>query len=768
MTDPSAAPPTNAPSTYPNRIRELRLASGAPLRSIADASGISIQQINRLELGQRRLTDDARAAIAKALGVHPADLDLIATQEEPPPPAIQPAPIAPPQSITPSSFTAAYTAIGIGAGDPIATARGFEEGDVKPGMALEVPVSSLVRWPLNPRRDPAPAAIEELAESIALQGVLQPLLTRRVAAPGSELEVIAGERRRLAIALLIQRGRLLRDFPVPVRVVALSDTEALFAAGAENLARQGMHPLDETELFAALIAQGFEKAKIAARLGTSVRTVERRLFLANLVDQAKEMFRAGELSQAQAEALAGGSEQGQRDALAMEQITRWTPGMIRDVSTQQYPSEDDVAFDLDDYERRGGALMEEDGFRTLVTLDLARTMQAEAIADVEAELKAEFAWVDRVSVSDPTFYSLGAAGSYRRVLRSHVTSEDQIGALIVTDKDGWQVNVFRSVARPAAAAPEPQQIEMFAGQARGEADEGADGGDEDGEDEAGGDEGADAPDEPKQPDEPDARDGEAARLMTADQIKAVRAVQSKALRQAIAQYPKAALAHAILIHLEAVPALRIQTPHYERAPDEKAELTEAVIKLAAIWDGAPDPNKINYLHDLSHWFRQNEFRAPDCYRALVEFADEAALLGLLAALTACRIASWHNDADRSPTSSVKPLTAAIARHVRADLFMTYHWRPDADYFKGYDRVGLKAALAAGEQNLSAFRYAGKNELIAACASLDGDATLGLPELAFMTSADQQDAVIEARGEVIAAERPAAKGAPSSDEEKEAA
>ena len=58
----------------PNRIRELRLARGLTLEELADAAGTSVQQISRLELGYRRLTDDWMRRLAPVLSCRPAEL----------------------------------------------------------------------------------------------------------------------------------------------------------------------------------------------------------------------------------------------------------------------------------------------------------------------------------------------------------------------------------------------------------------------------------------------------------------------------------------------------------------------------------------------------------------------------------------------------------------------------------------------------------------------------------------------------------------------
>jgi transcriptional regulator with XRE-family HTH domain len=58
----------------PNRLRELRTAHQLTLEQVAERAGTSVQQISRLELGERRLTDEWMRRLATALGVHPFEL----------------------------------------------------------------------------------------------------------------------------------------------------------------------------------------------------------------------------------------------------------------------------------------------------------------------------------------------------------------------------------------------------------------------------------------------------------------------------------------------------------------------------------------------------------------------------------------------------------------------------------------------------------------------------------------------------------------------
>ena len=106
----------------------------------------------------------------------------------------------------------------------------------------QLPIERLVAAKTQPRRHFATEAIAELAQSIAAQGVLQPILVRRI---GRNFEIIAGERRWRAAG---QAG--LREVPAIVR--DLTDAEAAQVALVENLQREDLNPLEEALAFRRL------------------------------------------------------------------------------------------------------------------------------------------------------------------------------------------------------------------------------------------------------------------------------------------------------------------------------------------------------------------------------------------------------------------------------------------------------------------------------------------------------------------------------------
>ena len=99
-----------------------------------------------------------------------------------------------------------------------------------------LPLAVLTESTTNPRRVFADAALKELADSIRVQGVLSPLLVRPVTE--QSFEIVAGARRYRA-------AQMADAASVPVRIVNLTDAEALETALVENLIRADVHPMEE-------------------------------------------------------------------------------------------------------------------------------------------------------------------------------------------------------------------------------------------------------------------------------------------------------------------------------------------------------------------------------------------------------------------------------------------------------------------------------------------------------------------------------------------
>jgi len=126
----------------------------------------------------------------------------------------------------------------------------------------DVPVTALTESASNPRKRFDESGLRELAASFKTQGVLAPLLVREL--DDSKYEVVAGARR-------LRAARIAELENVPVRIVKLTDAEAIEAQCVENLQREDIHPLEEALGFKSLLELGepYNIAHIAARSGKS-------------------------------------------------------------------------------------------------------------------------------------------------------------------------------------------------------------------------------------------------------------------------------------------------------------------------------------------------------------------------------------------------------------------------------------------------------------------------------------------------------------------
>src|SRR6201994_1784808 len=133
-----------------------------------------------------------------------------------------------------------------------------------------LPLAVLTESATNPRRIFEDAALKELAESIRSQGVLSPLLVRPLT--DQSFEIVAGARR--------YRAAKIAEAPtVPVRIVHLTDAEALEAQLIENLQRENVHPLEEAQGFRALLnleETRYSIEQIAAKTGKSPALIATR------------------------------------------------------------------------------------------------------------------------------------------------------------------------------------------------------------------------------------------------------------------------------------------------------------------------------------------------------------------------------------------------------------------------------------------------------------------------------------------------------------
>lgn len=147
----------------------------------------------------------------------------------------------------------------------------------------------------QPRKTFDEGALQELADSIIQHGVLQPLLVRPLPTGGYQL--VAGERRWRA-------SRIAGLKEVPVVIKELSDVETMEIAIIENLQREDLNPIEESEGLQALIDKcGFTQEEVATSVGKSRPAIANALRLLKLPPEVRDMTRNGEISAGHARAL---------------------------------------------------------------------------------------------------------------------------------------------------------------------------------------------------------------------------------------------------------------------------------------------------------------------------------------------------------------------------------------------------------------------------------------------------------------------------------
>src|SRR5260370_3609624 len=156
---------------------------------------------------------------------------------------------------------------------------------VKLSPSRDIPFNKLVLAQSNVRRTKAGISIEDLAEDIARQSLLQSLNVRPISdVEGQEtgmFEVPAGGRRYRALELLVKQKRLAKTAAIPCVVRnAGADASAEEDSLAENIQRAPLHPLDQFRAFHALREKGLGEEEIAARFFVTPTVVKQRLRLA--------------------------------------------------------------------------------------------------------------------------------------------------------------------------------------------------------------------------------------------------------------------------------------------------------------------------------------------------------------------------------------------------------------------------------------------------------------------------------------------------------
>ncbi|QEY17528.1 ParB/RepB/Spo0J family partition protein [Cellvibrio sp. KY-GH-1] len=203
--------------------------------------------------------------------------------------------------------------------------------EYKDGKLAHLPVELIQRGKYQPRRDMHPEALEELAESIKVQGVMQPIVVRGIGE--GRYEIIAGERRWRATQLagLDKIPAVIRDVP---------DEAAIAMALIENIQRENLNPIEEAVALKRLQDE-FEltHAEVAQAVGKSRTTITNLLRLIALSDEVKTLLEHGDLEMGHARALLTLEPQQQkeiaRQIVAKGLSVRQTEALVRHYQESQ-------------------------------------------------------------------------------------------------------------------------------------------------------------------------------------------------------------------------------------------------------------------------------------------------------------------------------------------------------------------------------------------------------------------------------------------------
>lgn len=182
-------------------------------------------------------------------------------------------------------------------GEPAAARESAPAGGQRSIQLIEI--ARISPHPDQPRRHFDTSALEELAESIATRGVIQPIVVRPLGPAGDLYQIVAGERRWRAA----QKAQLHR---IPAIVRDFSESETLEIALVENIQREDLNPIEEAQAYKRLIDQfGHSQEALARIVGKSRSHVANLMRLLDLPETVQDLVMTGKLSMGHGRALIG-------------------------------------------------------------------------------------------------------------------------------------------------------------------------------------------------------------------------------------------------------------------------------------------------------------------------------------------------------------------------------------------------------------------------------------------------------------------------------
>lgn len=238
---------------------------------------------------------------------------------------------------------------GTSSADSVSITEDASEDVSQDGKLAEIPVEFIQRGKYQPRRDMHPEALEELAESIKVQGVMQPIVVRPI--DNDRYEIIAGERRWRATQLA---G--LEKIPCVIREVP--DEAAIAMALIENIQREDLNPMEEALALKRLQDEfKLTQQEVANAVGKSRTTITNLLRLIALTGDVKKLLEHGDLEMGHARSLLSLDSSDQRNiarqVVAKGLSVRQTEALVRKIQqgdTAKPNTEKDESTDIKNLE----------------------------------------------------------------------------------------------------------------------------------------------------------------------------------------------------------------------------------------------------------------------------------------------------------------------------------------------------------------------------------------------------------------------------------
>ena len=224
-----------------------------------------------------------------------------------------------------------------------------ETKNQKQGLT-EIPIEQIGPGPFQPRKQIDESQLNELAQSIKAQGVIQPIVVRERAIAdshtGVRFEIIAGERRWRATQIA---G--LENIPAVIRTIA--DSEAVAVALIENIQRENLNPLEEANAFQRLIIEyEMSHQEVANSVGRARASITNALRLLDLPSSVQELVNKKMLTMGHARALLSIEDRGMQLEVANLIVekglsVREAEGLVRKIVEKKKPSQQKTMVDPD-------------------------------------------------------------------------------------------------------------------------------------------------------------------------------------------------------------------------------------------------------------------------------------------------------------------------------------------------------------------------------------------------------------------------------------